>query len=286
MTQPVPVATPSPLPSNVPYPAYGSPAPDVAQLHPKPGVPVSVTLSQAIDIAVIGAPSFAIARAQYDAIRAKYAAEKQAVFPSISANGSVTRNFGGFNNANPSPTATPFTNFGGFTTNENANISAQQLIFDGGRVIAAIKSAKFEDLAGKDTLLRELQTLANTVSTQYYAVLQSERDDRIRRTQLVREFQVTEDYVRAEIRVGTAAQSDLAAAQFQTARARSQLVTAQGQAISAQSTFASTIGLDADTEVVPQKIAAPANFQRPLLTIKHLLKASRCAPITWRRNLP
>jgi outer membrane protein len=265
-TQPKPstklAPTPSPLPSAIPYPAYGTPAPDVARLRPVAGVPTTITLQQAVDIAVMRSPSFAIARAQYLAIRAKYTAEQSALFPNISAQGNVTRNYTGAANTGPTPapTASPLgTNFGGLSTTFSASVNVQQLIFDGGRVIAAIKSAKFGDLAGQQTLLRELQTLQDTVAIDYFNVLQGNAtvdSD----AQLVREFQVTEDSVNAEIRAGTAAQSDLSTAQYQTAKARGQLVTAQGAAISAQSTFAATLGLDADTQVQPQQVNAAAPF--------------------------
>src|SRR5581483_7248118 len=112
------------------------PAPDVAQLRPVAGVPTSITLQQAVDIAVMQSPNFAIARAQYRAIRAKYTAEQSALFPNISANGSVTRSYGSVENvgATPVPTASPGSRFGGMTTTFSANVSLQQLIFDGGRV--------------------------------------------------------------------------------------------------------------------------------------------------------
>jgi hypothetical protein len=52
---PISVPTPAPMPTisgtPLPYPAYGSPAPDVAAQRQKPGVPLTVTLNQAIDIA-------------------------------------------------------------------------------------------------------------------------------------------------------------------------------------------------------------------------------------------
>jgi len=43
--------------------------------------------------------------------------------------------------------------------NESATITVTQLIFDGGRTIAAIRSAKEADIAARGTLLRDLQTL-------------------------------------------------------------------------------------------------------------------------------
>lgn len=249
--------TPSPLPSTLPYPAYGTPAPDVAQLRPIVNVPTSVTLKQAVDIAVVTSPNFASDRAAYRAIRAKYYAEKGALLPAISASGSITRNYNGSSNSSqlggptPAPGATANSHI---ETSIGGSITLKQLIFDGGRAIAAIKSAKEGDIAGRDTLLRDLQTLENTVAKEYFTVLASDATVQAD-AQLAREFQTSEDGVRATIRAGAEAQSDLAAAEFQTAKARGALVTAQGQLIVAQSTFASTIGLDADAMVVPQQSA-------------------------------
>ncbi|HVS45645.1 MAG TPA: TolC family protein, partial [Verrucomicrobiae bacterium] len=244
-----------------PYPAYGTPAPDVAALRPIAGMPTSVTLAQAVDIAVAQSPAFAAERAQYDAIRAKYSSELQAIFPSISASGSVTRSFGSgaSSNSNSNPTPTPGNNNQNLgnapTTAERASISLQQLIFDGGRVIAAIKSAKESSIAGRDTLLRDLQTLQFDVAKSYYGVLQSNATV-VADAELVREFEAEEANVNAEIRAGAAAKSDLASAEFQSAKARGGVVSAQGAAIAAQSAFAATLGLDADAEVVPQPLSA------------------------------
>jgi outer membrane protein TolC len=250
--------TPGPMPeltgSPLPYPAYGTPAPDVAARRAKPNVPAQVSLPQAIDIAVVGSPQFATERAQYDAIRAKYGAEKGALYPNLSADASITRNYG-VNVGNPGSGAT--TSGTGLVTTENARISFTQLIYDGGRVIAAIRSAKEADVSGRQTLLRNLQTLAFNVATAYYGVLQADATVNANAL-LVRQFEAQENSVRAQISAGSAARSDLAAAQFQTAQARGQLISSQGLVIAAQSAFATTLGLDADTAVQPQPLSSTA----------------------------
>ena len=112
-------------------------------------------------------------------------------------------------------------------TNESATITVTQLIYDGGRTIANIRSAKAADIAGRATLLRQLQTLAFNVANAYYTVLEDNATVTAD-AQLVHEFEVNEASVAAQIRNGAAARSDIAAAQFQTAQARGNLVTAQG----------------------------------------------------------
>lgn len=252
-----PIVAPSPLPmpttsgTPLPYPAYGTPAPDVAAQRQRAGIPPTVSLVQAIDISVAQSPAFASQRAQYRAIAAKYGAEQGALFPSISASGAVTNTYGGTSGSSGSAGGA---NPGGVTiTNENLRLNLNQLIYDGGRVIAGIRSAKESDIAGRDTLVRQLQTLAFNVANAYYGVL--EADATVNADALVvRQFETQENAISAQIRAGAAARSDLAAAQAQTAQARGQLVAAQSSAIGAQATFATTLGLDADTAINPQTL--------------------------------
>ncbi len=256
---PLPMMTPAPMPTAagtpVPYPAYGSPAPDVTQQRKRPGVPTTVNLAQAIDIAVAQSPAFASQRAQYRAIAAKYGAEKGALFPSISGSASITRDYGSLGTSTTGSSSGSGSNAKGYLTTESAKATLSQLIFDGGRVIAGIRSAKDADLAGRETLLRQLQTLAFNVATAYYGVLQAKASV-ASNAALAHQFETEEQVVSARIRTGAAARSDLAAAEFQAAQARGALITAQGSEIAAESTFATTLGLDADTAVNPQPLAA------------------------------
>jgi outer membrane protein len=284
--QPLPVEMPTPQPTSsassspVPYPAYGSPAPDVQALTAKPGVPQTITLQQAEKVAVALSPVFLSQNAQWAAIHAKYTSEKQALYPGVSGTGTMgttysngtgttnaSRTGGGTtpNALNPNAKVTPIP-AGVFSrtsiTSESVGISIAQLIYDGGRTIAAIHSAKSADMSGRATLLRELETLQINVANSYYTVL-SDNATVAADVQLVREFETNENSVRAQIRNGAAARSDLAGAQFQTAQARGQLVTAQGAAIGAQATFATTLGLDADASVAPAALSSEATTTSP-----------------------
>jgi outer membrane protein len=282
--QPINAPTPAPAPTTsgtpLPYPAYGSPVPDMLKLSPHPGIPASITLQQAVDIAVVQSPAFATERAQYQAIFAKVGAEESALFPNLSGDASVQRSYGGSRTSSTTGVTTTATappgQTGPFTTIEG-EVTLSQLIFDGGRAIAAIRSAKEANFAGRDSLLRELQTLAFNVATAYYNVLEANATVAADQS-LVREFELNENFVRAEIRTGAAARSDLAAAQFQTAQARGSLITAQGQAISAQATFATTLGLDADTQAVPQTISTTVPQVRALSYAQSLQEALTLRP--------
>lgn len=279
------IMMPSPLPeptisgTPIPYPAYGTPAPDVEQLRPKKGVPQSISLEDSIRISVALSPTFALQNAQWAAIHARYTSSVQAYYPGLSAqaqagneySNGTTSSTGGISRTGSSPGPSPAAAFGLATpsaytastvTNESATISITQLIYDGGRTIANIRSAKEADIAGRATLLRQLQTLAFNVANAYYTVLEDNATVTAD-AQLVREFEVNEASTAAQIRNGAAARSDIAAAQFQTAQARGNLVTAQGTAIGAQASFATTLGLDADAQVVPQQITAQPNEPNP-----------------------
>ncbi len=288
---------PSPLPqptisgTPIPYPAYGSPAPDVEQLKPRNGVPQAISLADAIRVGVALSPTFALQNAQWAAIHARYTSSVQALYPAITGNAQMgneysngtTASTGGVGpSSGPSspPTIPPTTPPAGVrraaafglatpsaysqatVTNESATLTISQLIYDGGRTIANIRSAKAADIAGRATLLRQLQQLAFNVATSYYTVLEDNATVTAD-AQLVREFEVNEASVAAQIRNGAAARSDIAAAQFQTAQARGNLVTAQGTAIGAQATFATTLGLDADAQVVPRQLTGQPSAPNP-----------------------
>jgi outer membrane protein len=277
---PIVVPTPAPMPTvsgtPIPYPAYGSPAPDIAAQRQKPGIPVTVSLNQAIDIAVAQAPSFASDRAAYLAIAAKYQTEKSALLPGVSADATATKSYGTVANENqqaaPSATGAPVV-----VTDESVTLDIQQLIYDGGRTIAGIRSAKEADFAGRDTLLRQLQTLAFTVATNYYTLLENNATVQSDAA-LVREFEINEQFVAAQIRTGAAPRSDLAAAQFQTAQARGALVTAQGALIASQATFATSLGLDADTAITPQLLEQSPRQARVLSYQQALNEAMKLRP--------
>ena len=106
---------------------------------------------------------------------------------------------------------------------ESATIAVAQLIYrrrpDDRERSATAKAA---DIAGRATLLRQLQTLAFNVANSYYTVLEDNATVTAD-AQLVREFEVNEASTAAQIRNGAAARSDLAGqSQSQTAQARGQ----------------------------------------------------------------
>ncbi|NNM99776.1 MAG: TolC family protein, partial [Candidatus Eremiobacteraeota bacterium] len=243
----------------LPAPAHATTQDLIAPRVAKAGVPTKVTLVQAVAIAVAQSPTLAQARATYAQALAKFDVAKSAVFPSISGSAAATRTFssgtiGGVGGGLGTPN--------GIYNSVNYGLKLSELIYDGGRVIAGIHVAKSGQVAGRDTLIRSLQQLGYTVAQAYYGVLLADRTVSVDE-QIVKQYLTQERLVRAQIRVGAAAPSDLYSARALTAQARLQRVTDQGSRIAAQATFATTLGLDANALIEPidntaSSLTAPA----------------------------
>ena len=271
MPSPQPQPTISGTP--IPYPAYGTPAPDVAQPKPKRACRSRSRSATPFEIAVALSPAFALENAQWAAIHARYTSSIQALYPGLSANASdrqtvqqmarsrrATRR-----GTNPSP---PFRRrrrslrrrhargviARSTLPSESVGHHVTQLIYDGGRTIANIRSAKDADIAGRATLLRQLQTLALNVANLVLHRAGRQRDGHRRRA--------TGPRVRSQRSVGRRADPERRRGALRYRRravpnraGQGNLVTAQGTAIGAQATFATTLGLDADAQVVPKQIS-------------------------------
>ncbi|MHB8196247.1 MAG: TolC family protein [Vulcanimicrobiaceae bacterium] len=245
---PMPSAMPSASP--LPYPAYGTARPDIIRTRVAPGVPPSITLAQAIAIAAARSPVFASAVATYEQTRAGYAVAKSAIFPNVSANVSASRTYASNLIVIGGSSAAGAVGANGMYTQDAAKVVLSQLIYDGGRVIAGIRSAQELSVAGRDTLDRALQTLAFTVATNYYGALQA-RSQVALDARIVLQDEEQEKLVQAQIRAGSAAPSDIYQQKFQTDQARATLIADQGAQIAALAAFATTLGLNPQIRVVP-----------------------------------
>jgi outer membrane protein TolC len=264
----LPTLAPADQRAPLPYPAYGTPAP-VTQVRAEPGVPQVVTLQQAILIAYARSPVLASARADVAVASAPVGLAQSALFPAVTGNVSSTHSrreqtsTNSNSNSNSSgagtgtgtgtttTTTTTTSTFSPNTTTNALSLDLQQLIFDGGRVAAQIRSARATQSAAIATYQRQLQTVAFNVATAYYNTLSAQRQTQVALTTVTLD-QVQENLVTAQIRAGTAARADLATAQLPTAQARVAVVRAQAAEQVALSTFANTLGLDADIAVQPK----------------------------------
>ncbi|MFN2529025.1 MAG: TolC family protein [Candidatus Baltobacteraceae bacterium] len=261
--------TPPPIPrassTRLPYPAFGTPAPGIAQGVPVAGIPQKITLGQAIDIAVARSPVLAAARGSEAVSAAQVDLARVPALPNLSGTAAITRNSsqGGSTGGSGGVRA------GGSFTQNSLSANLRQLIFDGGRVAAQIRSAQENQQGAVATYRRNLQTLTFNVATAYYNALSAQRATALA-ADIVLQNQTQESLVLAQIRAGTAARSDLATAQFPTAQARVALVRAQGAELAAFATFANVLGLEANADVRPAD-DTPVNptaslLQAPLLS--------------------
>lgn len=244
-------------------PAYAQQVPqlpaNVMQQRTLPGVPQQVTLQQAVAIAAAKSPVLAAARANEALAQLPLSLAHTAIFPHISATGTISHS----NNASTRTAGGQV--FGGGFTNEGLNADLQQLIYDGGKVIAEIHQARATAASGTQTYGRDLQTLAFNVAQSYYTALASHYATTLA-AQIVHQDEVQEALVRAQLRAGTASRVDLATVQLPTAQARVALVRAQGQEATAIAAFADTLGLDADAAIAPVA-SSTDNSATPLVQV-------------------
>jgi outer membrane protein TolC len=256
----IPTLAPADQAAPLPFPAYGTPAPQSAPI-PVAGVPQIVTIQQAILIAYALSPVLASARADVAIATAPVGLARSALFPSLSGSASTARDYrqstGGGNTiteTNPITgvtTTVPSQSVPPWSTSNGLSVALQQLIFDGGRVAAQIRSARATQSSSIATYQRQLQTVAFNVATAYYNTLAAERQTQVALTTVQLDL-VQEALVSAQIRAGTEARTDLSTAQLPTAQARVAVVKAQANQYVQLATFANSLGIDADANVQPK----------------------------------
>ncbi len=242
---PAPLAQPTlpPIASAraLPYPASGSAQPGVVSTHRDPSVPAEVTIDQAIAIALARSPSLREAYLTADYQRAAIDSARSGTRPDVSLGASSARDF----EQEGAQAVIP-----GWSTANSTSLTLSQLIYDGGQVRARVRAAQASAASSDAAARRSAQQVAYDVATAYYNVLVAERT-MAADEEVIREDLVNEHLVRAQIAAGTAAGADLSLQQYTTAQARTALVREQGTEQTARVTFVTTLGLDADTLVLP-----------------------------------
>jgi outer membrane protein TolC len=231
----------------LPYPAYGTPQPQILTLQRAVGVPQTVTLAEATAIAIARVPSLDAARAQVAFEDASVALARTGLAPDVGIDGSSKYSYVEGGGASASAASAQLAS----GQNNSGSLSLSQLIFDGGQIRAKIDAAMLTRDATLATYRRDAQTVAYDVAAAYYTLLADERtvavDD-----ELLRENVVSENLVRAQIRAGTVAGAELSTQLATTANARTTLVSAQGTLQNDRVAFATALGLAADTDVLPR----------------------------------
>ncbi|MGD0050530.1 MAG: TolC family protein [Vulcanimicrobiaceae bacterium] len=251
----VPTLPPADQESPLPFPAYGTPAP-ASPPHVEHGIPQIITLQQAILIAYARSPLLAEARAQVAIETAPVALAQSAIFPSLTATGTSSRDHSqaGTSNTTTTGTGTGAGNnrvFPPWYTDNGLSFQLQQLIYDGGKVAAEIRSARATQSATIATYQRELQTIAYNVANTYYNVLTAQRQLQVDVATVALD-QVQENLVAAQIQAGTEAAADLSTAQLPTEQARVAVIKQQATELVALATFANTLGIDAAVNAQPK----------------------------------
>jgi len=246
------LASPRPTPTPVPMPTAAAPLPVPSAAA---GVPQSVTLQQAIDVAVAKSPVLAAARANYQLTQIPVNLARTAIFPNVTGTGSSTHSNAGTIGGR---------GIGSFTS-RSLTATLRQLIYDGGKVIAQIHQARANAVAGSQTYERQLETLSFNVAQAYYVYLQAQATVQVDQ-QLVKLNQANEALVQAQVRTGVAPRVDLVTAHVPTVQAQVALIQAQGIRSSSLGAFANQLGLDANTLVQPIN-NTPANPATLLVTV-------------------
>jgi outer membrane protein len=249
----VPIAVPSPISSlppassaqTLPYPAYGTPVPGVNRGVPSASIPQVVSLDQAVAIGFAKSPLLAEARATVEIDSAPVDLANTAFLPSLSGTASTAHDYA------QNGASSVRTTGGESVVSNSIGASLSELIYDGGKVAAELRSAKATQSGAIATYKRELQTVAYNVANAYYSALAAQRTTQVA-NETVKLNQVNANLVAAQIAAGTTARSDLLTAELPVAQARVALVQDQGAELSAQAAFVNAMGLDANTYVLPQ----------------------------------
>ena len=196
----------------------------------------AVTLAQAVAIAAARAPALTIVADTYRLTQTNVDLSRTPYQPSVL--GSAATIHGSSNGALGTPS-------------ENvAGVGLNQLIFDGGHVLAQIRAAQANEAAGAGTFARSAQQLAFNVAQTYYTALEARAAVRLAQRIVVQD-RSQEDLIRAQIGAGTASHVDLATAEIPTAQALVQLARARGQSVAALAAFDNAMGLHADAGIEP-----------------------------------
>jgi outer membrane protein len=269
---PFPQTTLGPLTgeTSLPYPAYGTPVPGVNAGSPAPDVPSTITLPQAILIAFARSPLLETTRQDVIIEQAAVRLQRAGLLPQLSASAVAERvhSQDGGETIGTTTTGTTTTGTTTGTTGSQAstfaaeegtpyssldasfNATLSQLVYDGGKVAAAVAAARSAEAAAVDTDQREMQTVAYDVAVAYYNYLAAERTVQVD-VELVRDDVVQENLVRAQVAVGTEARAEIATAQLATEQARVAVVQAQGSELQAEAAFLNSMGLDANIRAQP-----------------------------------
>jgi outer membrane protein TolC len=200
-----------------------------------------VTLAQAISVAAARSPALRIATDTYRQTGAAVALSNTPYQPNVTGTLSAVA-------GSSAPTAQS-------PSEDLAGVGLVQLVFDGGHVLAQIRTAQATQSAGSGTLARSAQQIAFNVAQTYYNALETRAAVKLA-LRIVAQDRAQENLIRAQIDAGVASRVDLATAQIPTAQALVQVARTRGQDVAALAAFDNTMGLHANADVEPAQDSA------------------------------
>ena len=228
----------------------------------------ATTLDEAIAAAMAHAPEIALARAEAETAGARVREARSGSLPTAAVSGTIgvgridPQNFFGLASANVQPRA--------------AQVTVEQPLFAGGRVIAGINQAKAGNEAARAGEDAARSQITAAVAQAYGEVLASRR---LVTLQEGLQVQMTEILRQARLRykAGESPSTDVAQAQARLAEAEAALAQARGAAVSADARFSNLTGLAPD-DLAP----LPASPEVPATLDDALAAAHQSSP--WLRQ--
>jgi hypothetical protein len=142
----------------LPYPAYGSPQPQIILTRPAANIPAIVSLDAATAIAIDRVPALAAARAEVALEDAAVQLTKTGLAPDVSIAGATKTSY--TQGVTDAGAQTAGGTISGVGQSNTADISLSQLIFDGGQIRAKIDAARLSRDATLAVYRRDAQTVA------------------------------------------------------------------------------------------------------------------------------
>ncbi|MBI1251939.1 MAG: TolC family outer membrane protein [Alphaproteobacteria bacterium] len=190
------------------------------------------TLDESMSAALETNPSLAAARARLNATREQLPQAWSEALPQISASASASES--SFRSDNPAVA-------GGEDRDWSGGISASQLLFGSGRVLATTRQARATIAQAAANYESTEQTLLLDVTRAYADVRQAQAVVAARE-QTVRNLSSLFNFSTAQFDAGVVTRTDVAQSQARSAQARTQLVQAQGQLAAAVETYMRLVG--------------------------------------------
>jgi outer membrane protein TolC len=228
--------------------------------NPMTGAPVDVDLTKplmldrAIAIGLAMQNSIAIARTQVDTANARLVQARSSFYPQVTPTLQYQATTG------PGARSLNGTTAFGSTNSESRTdlISAHQLIFDTGKREATASQTRRTTFAAQYGLGNERQNVVLLVTQDYFNLLRDRELVRVEQENVVRAT-TTRDVIKAQVEVGTAAQSDNLQAEADLANANVAVLQSQSDFDVAQASLKNSMGiisskplvLSADTATEP-----------------------------------